>query len=436
VGGNSVLSIKRLDITVKQAGLNYIFLPLNTFKTYVVGNTQAPGIKSVYPDYQVDPPLSQGAEFTMTYPELDTSLPDFKNMIKNLPAAYAGMSSDQTWPDAAGFFSSASELANAQYSNPGATVTKRTRDLALKLTKGCTNEFEKADAIKNWLDKNCTYTLNPKQPPRGEDFVDFFLFDSHQGYCEHFATAMTVLLREAGVPARYVEGYASPTPNNTGVYEVTNRQAHAWVEFYSDMFGFITADPTPSGSVPIATSPVSAVSSPSSSLPSSSKPSLASSTPQASSSFSSSKVISKGAGQASKGGAAPAVIISVAVILILLYAGSKFLRDLRFRLILRLPIKTQAVRLYDYFSTVLIRLGFEHTPSATPYEFADSVRGKINFGRFDFDNITRIYVEARFGRDEISADDLAEMREFYREFLKFCRKYAGIFVFVFKYPLL
>ena len=89
-----------------------------------------------------------------------------------------------------------------------------------------------------------TYTLDPPQPGTGTDFVEFFLDSSHQGYCVHFATAAVMLLRSAGYPARYAEGYVVPS-GETGWVEVPDYNAHAWVEVYCAGSGWVPLEVTP-----------------------------------------------------------------------------------------------------------------------------------------------------------------------------------------------
>lgn len=88
------------------------------------------------------------------------------------------------------------------------------------------------------------YSLNPPVPERGQDFVEFFLDQSHEGYCVHFATAAVLLLRSAGYPARYAEGYAVPS-GQEGWVDVPDYNAHAWVEVYCGGLGWIPMEVTP-----------------------------------------------------------------------------------------------------------------------------------------------------------------------------------------------
>lgn len=97
-----------------------------------------------------------------------------------------------------------------------------------------------ADHVKS----SCVYDLDTPAVPRGKDLAWYFLTESHQGYCVHFATATVLLLRSAGIPARYVTGYAVDGP--AGQWnKVTQDDAHAWVEVYADGGGWVPVDPTP-----------------------------------------------------------------------------------------------------------------------------------------------------------------------------------------------
>lgn len=100
--------------------------------------------------------------------------------------------------------------------------------------------------IANTLAAQCVYTLTPPALPAGEDFVEFFLLESRQGYCVHFATAATALLRAMGIPARYAEGYAVPA-GEEGWVDVPDYNAHAWVEVYFGGAGWIPFEVTPAG---------------------------------------------------------------------------------------------------------------------------------------------------------------------------------------------
>lgn len=87
------------------------------------------------------------------------------------------------------------------------------------------------------------YTLEP--PPLGEDSVDEFLFETRAGFCEHYASAFSVLMRAAGIPARVVLGYQGGEQNAVGDYYIVRQSdAHAWTELWLPQRGWVRVDPT------------------------------------------------------------------------------------------------------------------------------------------------------------------------------------------------
>ena len=109
-------------------------------------------------------------------------------------------------------------------------------------------------SIVDYLGETCTYTLTPTaETDPSLDGVENFLTYSKEGYCVQYASALTLLLRRAGIPARYVEGYVASdlarSYDNSAVsrYSGTVRDynAHAWVEVWYDGLGWIPYEATP-----------------------------------------------------------------------------------------------------------------------------------------------------------------------------------------------
>ena len=105
-------------------------------------------------------------------------------------------------------------------------------------------------AVKEFITREAVYTTSPGKTPSDRDTIEYFLKESKKGYCTYFASAATILLRSVGVPARYVEGLyvskeelADCTENQE--LEIPDYDAHAWVEVYSDKYGFTTFEATP-----------------------------------------------------------------------------------------------------------------------------------------------------------------------------------------------
>jgi protein-glutamine gamma-glutamyltransferase len=119
--------------------------------------------------------------------------------------------------------------------------------LALDVTAGSKNEYDRAANIERFLKTRYAYTLD-LTGPRVDDPLAYFLFVRRAGHCEYFATAMTVMLRVLGIPARYVGGFLPGEYNDlAGDYIVRQSDAHTWVEAYFPRYGWVTFDPTPQG---------------------------------------------------------------------------------------------------------------------------------------------------------------------------------------------
>ena len=121
----------------------------------------------------------------------------------------------------------------------------RTYELARQITAPYPTAYDKAQAVETYLQTNYGYTLD-LPPAMPDDPIAFFLFESRRGHCEFFASAMAVLLRSVGIPARLVNGFLQGQYNDvSGQYTVRASDAHTWVEVYFPQYGWIVFDPTP-----------------------------------------------------------------------------------------------------------------------------------------------------------------------------------------------
>ncbi|GKS64339.1 hypothetical protein YTPLAS72_16430 [Nitrospira sp.] len=123
--------------------------------------------------------------------------------------------------------------------------SERIGRLSEDITRSQTGPYEKAHAIQTYLTHNYRYSLDA--PLAGLDRpLEEFLFIRKTGYCEHYATAMVIMLRMVGIPARLVTGFLATEWNEYGNYYVVRQQdAHAWVEVNLPHSGWIMMDPTP-----------------------------------------------------------------------------------------------------------------------------------------------------------------------------------------------
>ena len=130
------------------------------------------------------------------------------------------------------------------------TLPDRVAELAESITASNESVYDKAKAIERYYGSaGFVYDrTNVAVPDEKEDYVDQFLFETQMGYCDNFSTSMVVMLRTLGIPARWVKGFApgEVARNDEGerVYQVTNEEAHSWVEAYMPGIGWMPFEPT------------------------------------------------------------------------------------------------------------------------------------------------------------------------------------------------
>lgn len=135
-------------------------------------------------------------------------------------------------------------------------VPARVRDLAATVTADAPTTYDKVRALERWMEQNTSYTLAIPRLPPGADAVEQYLFVDKKGFCEQIASALVVMLRSLGVPARLAVGYTPGERNPfTGLWEVRGSDAHAWAEVWFPGVGWQAFDPT--ASVPLAGEPFS-----------------------------------------------------------------------------------------------------------------------------------------------------------------------------------
>lgn len=139
-----------------------------------------------------------------------------------------------------------------KYTQLPSSLPNRVAGLAEEITTNETNRYDKAKAIEQYFNQNgYEYkTENIPVPQGNEDYVDQFLFDSKIGYCDNFSTSMVVMLRTLDIPARWVKGFTSGDlvesnlGNEPDKYQITNANAHSWVEVYFPGSGWVPFEPT------------------------------------------------------------------------------------------------------------------------------------------------------------------------------------------------
>lgn len=189
---------------------------------------------------------------------VDLSSPWFAGRNPRLPWQYHAVSQvptlDAVAPVAGAGFPGADFDVYRQL--PEGRISARVRRLAATLTAGLDTPLARAMALQDYLREHYAYTLTPRAIPPDAEAVDFFLFESREGYCQHFAQALTVLARCAGLPARLATGYSPGTYNLlTNCFEVYEYHAHAWTQIRIEPYGWLTFDGVAPGRLRLETRP-------------------------------------------------------------------------------------------------------------------------------------------------------------------------------------
>jgi transglutaminase-like putative cysteine protease len=307
----------------------------------------------------------------------------------------------------------------------------RIKQLAEKLTSKATNNYDRAVAIQDYLRNHFGYTLNPVGI-QASDPVSSFLFKVKKGYCEYFASAMAIMLRTLGVPARLVNGFQTGSYNTVGKdFVVLARDAHSWVEIYFPGYGWIPFDPTPPDPNPVIPSKLDDYLDALSlfwnewiiNYDFSHQVQLARRVEQTTKQFQST------AGQRLRGlkqrgihlaSRVERVLMSHKLIVLLLMAGvaaflimgekNLTLEELRLRWALRFERANrnlkphEATLSYQRFLALARQRGFQKRPSETPREFAERMaRSPMGGVPQEF---TGLYNASRYGRDEVPVGTL------------------------------
>ena len=134
-----------------------------------------------------------------------------------------------------------------KYYLPKTEISDEMQEYIDIVTKNADNDYEKLLCIEKALSQN-TYNLNVTQIPDSvktpSEFLDYFVLNSKEGFCMHYATSFVIMARAMGYPARFVQGYYAVL-DNKGACDIDSTMSHAWPEVYFEGIGWISFEPTP-----------------------------------------------------------------------------------------------------------------------------------------------------------------------------------------------
>jgi transglutaminase-like putative cysteine protease len=131
----------------------------------------------------------------------------------------------------------------ARYTTLPDELPQRVRELAQEVAGQQNNPYDQARALEQFL-RQYPYSLDVERPPRDADPVDYFLFEQQTGYCDFYASAMVVMARAVGLPARMGIGYTTQPTDAAGVQVVYQINSHSWAEVYFAGLGWVEFEPT------------------------------------------------------------------------------------------------------------------------------------------------------------------------------------------------
>jgi transglutaminase-like putative cysteine protease len=289
----------------------------------------------------------------------------------------------------------------AQVKSDGQQLLRNIATEAHASGNSMSNEFDVANAIQGYLQSSSHFTYNAdisSLMPRcaGLSTVDCFAFLG-QGFCEQYATTMTMLMRMAGYPARYVLGYLpGSTDPQTLVQQVTSQQKHAWVEVYFPTYGWIPFDPTGGGVgratlLPAGSAVTMTPTPPGTAYPSSA---IATPTPAQSGGAASAGNTDQGSGNLAY------LLLPLVLVLVVLFALFVFWWRRPRRLEGPDTVYRNVVRLAS-------RLGYKPAPTQTMYEYAGMLADIVPQARDSLGIVAMAAVDVTYGKREISSERLA-----------------------------
>jgi hypothetical protein len=281
-------------------------------------------------------------------------------------------------------------------------LPRRVRELAEQITAPYDNPYDKATALESYL-RNIKYNEQIEAPPPGRDGVDYFLFDIKQGYCDYYASALVVMARAVGIPARIAAGYSrGQYESELRIYRQREYDAHSWPEVFFPKYGWVEYEPTASD--PLITRPEP---------PSETEPTNLDQRTNPQDNPDRESNLPEDQPLGGQGNLPLNLVLALSrrlpriwpLLAGLLLAGlvgvglawTSWQRGLRGL--------SLASGLYERMTRLARLIGVRDAPSQTPYEYADTLGQTVPQGQPDIQQIAEVYVRERFSGREITAEE-------------------------------
>ncbi len=278
-----------------------------------------------------------------------------------------------------------------------ASLTPRIRQLARTITQGITDPYGQGVAVQNYL-RGLTYNLDAKSPSKRGEETETFLFVQKEGVCTDFASAMVVMLRTLGVPARLATGYLSGPQDTVDTYLVRGKYYHAWPEVFIPGYGWIEFEPTPRPEVNLDFTPGAFTGSSPEEFPPEEVP------------FPGTGLLPEGSGvTAPRPVRNPLFQVIVIVLLVASLVGVAW--TLGRRLYQNLRMSASAAGVYSKMCRLASLVGAGPGLAETPWEYSQRLAASFPEGSESIGNIVELYSEASFSpRKELGEQQMARLK--------------------------
>lgn len=293
----------------------------------------------------------------------------------------------------------------SRYLQIPAELPRLVQRLSQNITRRAQTPYDKVLAVRNYLSQ-LKYDEKGTSPPPGSDAVDDFLTMQQTGNCTNFATAAVVLLRSAGVPARFCTGYVPHTwDQKNSTFYIEARDYHAWPEVYFPGYGWVEFEVTPGGTAELI-------------APESDFTSSGSGTTYPELYYYEEGYIPLDGGDNNTSAVFTennwfSPVLTIIVVLLLLALSLEFIMRAWYRKFHRADYTAETYAKL-YFAASLMKLA--GSTGQTPQEFADNLAGFIPEEKKAINNITRLYAEYRYGGSTLN--DLKSKQELRHAWLR------------------
>ncbi|WP_339363259.1 transglutaminase-like domain-containing protein [Vallitalea maricola] len=309
-------------------------------------------------------------------------------------------------------------------------TTDRIIELAKNIANGHNNDYDKARAIEIYLKSNIDYSYSTDLPDDGEDIIDNFLFKTKKGFCTYSATAMVIMLRSVGIPARYVKGFVIREKekedadnilfqNNNKKEEesknnkrtVTGYNAHAWVEAYLEGYGWLPFEPTSGFNFVQETKKIDYLNKPQTEVEDTKIDDLTNKNVKEKKIPTSYIII---------------FLITFKLVISVLLITSRLRKRKQYYEISTTPNKI--IKLFTKILMLMDFVGYKRYPNQTIREYAKSINGQLDVEGYNLMELTKIYEIACYSKEVIEDDKLELFEEYYEVIKNIAKKKSNIII--------